>query len=212
MSSWRPTACGRARATSKSEHVAAAAAATAGAATADWAARARDGVRVLAGHEQNARPPPPSLLVRSHARYEKARKLKQFIGGIRREYTRDWASRDRKERQVSLVVQALAPPSRRRRSRRRTTTTALPPPLLMRARRWPPLSTLSTSWRCVRGTRRTRTRPTRWAAARSRCVLPWLAGMRCLAPLRRRAAAHRRARPPSCAAHRPPPGGERRVF
>jgi len=36
--------------------------------------------------------------------------------------------------------------------------------------RWPPRSTSSTSWRCVRATRRTRTRPTPWAAAPSRCA------------------------------------------
>ena len=33
-------------------------------------------------------------------RYEKARKLKQYIGGIRETYTRNWDSRDRAERQV----------------------------------------------------------------------------------------------------------------
>ena len=34
------------------------------------------------------------------ARYEKARKLKDLIDEVRAKYTRDWTSRDRKERQV----------------------------------------------------------------------------------------------------------------
>lgn len=46
------------------------------------------------------------------------------------------------------------------------------PPYCLLYRRWPPPCTSSTSWRCVRGTRRTRTRRTQWAAARSRCAHP----------------------------------------
>lgn len=44
-------------------------------------------------------PPVPSRSYRCR-RYEKARKLKDFIGGIRDTYTRNWDSRDRAERQV----------------------------------------------------------------------------------------------------------------
>ncbi|KAL4854832.1 DNA topoisomerase 1 beta [Chlorella vulgaris] len=37
-------------------------------------------------------------------KYEKARKLKDFIGGIRDEYTRNWNARDRSERQMATAL------------------------------------------------------------------------------------------------------------
>jgi hypothetical protein len=43
-------------------------------------------------------------------RYEKARKLKDFIGGIRDTYTRNWEARDRAERQVGSCREAATVP------------------------------------------------------------------------------------------------------
>ena len=47
-------------------------------------------------------------------RYEKARKLKQYIGGIRETYTRNWDSRDRAERQVGAAAHLAGLLTRRR--------------------------------------------------------------------------------------------------
>lgn len=159
-------------------------------------------------------------------RYEKARKLKEYIGSIRETYQRNWDSKDRAERQVGRGVRstlgsspALEVPAGAgaalRQTERAAFAGAVPGPGRWRStwpahepragrqaphrlrhptpppahavwcmhthktplnspstrttqsahHRWPPPCTSSTNWRCVRGTRRTRTRPTQWAAA-----------------------------------------------
>ena len=104
------------------------------------------------------------------AKYERARKLKDYIGDIRETYTRNWSSASFKERQmvgIDLDRRALAlrAPRRSRSRSRSITLCALRFALCSSSR--PPHSTLWIYWLFEPDTRRTRTRRIRSAAARS---------------------------------------------